>query len=340
MNRLQILDNFEKNTSEEPEKIMVSVIVPVYNAENYLSKCVDSLIIQSYKNIEIILVNDGSLDNSGKICDIYAEKDSRIKVIHKKNQGVSSARNTGLATSSGDGICFVDSDDTVDVDYVYTLVSPWLKELSEISICNIRDVYDDKERCRDIGVEHSGNFFEDYNKIVNVLRGPVAKLYRKDIITKNNILFPLDIERGEDQLWNFQYYVYVNRYDITSKALYNYFHRDVNSLSKSLNKKNYIDNIKKLDQERIFFEKSNIKDWKKILNQDTFNCLNSFAIVDYEGNNYFRFKSIIEELVRYIDFNNYANYKQRIVCILLKYRLHIVVYYIYILKKILKKWLK
>lgn len=92
---------------------MVSIIVPVYNVEEYLRECVDSVLNQTYSDVEVILVDDGSTDQSGNICDEYAKMDSRIKVIHKKNRGVSSARNTGIETASGERIIFVDSDDCI-----------------------------------------------------------------------------------------------------------------------------------------------------------------------------------------------------------------------------------
>lgn len=97
----------------------ISIIVPVYNVEKYLSQCIESIINQNHKNIEIILVNDGSTDKSGDICDKYSLKDNRIKVIHKKNEGVSIARNTGLKVATGEYIAFVDGDDLVDKD-IYT----------------------------------------------------------------------------------------------------------------------------------------------------------------------------------------------------------------------------
>ena len=97
----------------------ISIIVPVYNVEKYLSQCIESIINQNYKNIEIILVNDGSTDKSGDICDSYSLKDNRIKVIHKKNEGVSIARNTGLKVATGEYIAFVDGDDFVH-EYIYT----------------------------------------------------------------------------------------------------------------------------------------------------------------------------------------------------------------------------
>lgn len=103
------------------KKAKVSVIVPVYNAEQFLGKCIDSIIGQTYKNIELILVDDGSSDSSGRICDEYAEKDARIKVIHQKNSGVSAARNAGMASAAGDLYFFVDSDDYIPVDSIESL---------------------------------------------------------------------------------------------------------------------------------------------------------------------------------------------------------------------------
>ena len=101
----------------------VSIIVPVYNSSDVLCECVNSLINQDYENIEIILVDDGSTDNSGEICDSFQEKDKRVKVIHKKNEGQSAARNLGIQESSGDYVMFIDSDDWLDLDAVSTLVS-------------------------------------------------------------------------------------------------------------------------------------------------------------------------------------------------------------------------
>jgi Glycosyltransferases involved in cell wall biogenesis len=99
------------------KEIIISVIVPVYKAEKYINKCIDSILAQTYPNFEIILIEDGSPDNSGKICDEYALKDSRIRAFHKTNGGVSSARNVGLREAKGDLICFIDSDDFVEKDY-------------------------------------------------------------------------------------------------------------------------------------------------------------------------------------------------------------------------------
>lgn len=117
------------------DDIVISIIVPIYNTEKYLNECVDSIINQTYKNIEIILVNDGSTDNCLKICDEYAQKDKRVKVIHKENGGLSSARNSGLDILTGKYVCFIDSDDYVATTFVYDMFNLITKYNADIVQC-------------------------------------------------------------------------------------------------------------------------------------------------------------------------------------------------------------
>ena len=115
---------------------LISVIVPVYNVEKYLVQCINSILNQTIKNLEIILVDDGSLDNSGKICDEFSKKDDRIVAIHKENNGLSSARNAGLEIANGNYIGFVDSDDWLD-EHMYEILLKLIKENnSDISCCD------------------------------------------------------------------------------------------------------------------------------------------------------------------------------------------------------------
>ena len=125
------------------KNLLVSVIVPIYNVEKYLRKCVDSILNQTYKNLEIILVDDGSPDNCGNICDEYALSDSRIRIIHKKNGGLSDARNAGLDIARGNYILFVDSDDYIDETMVEKLYEALEKEKAEMSLCSFVYVNDD-----------------------------------------------------------------------------------------------------------------------------------------------------------------------------------------------------
>jgi len=122
----------------------ISVIIPIYNVERYLRKCIDSVISQTYQNIELILVNDGSTDGSTKICDVYAAKDKRITVIHKENGGLSSARNAGLEIANGYYIAFLDSDDWIDTEMYQVLIQLLEQHDADISACGLKEIYDDK----------------------------------------------------------------------------------------------------------------------------------------------------------------------------------------------------
>ena len=121
----------------------VSIIVPVYNTAAYLDKCVESIASQTYKNLEVLLIDDGATDGSGKLCDRWAEKDSRIRVIHKENGGLSDARNAGLERATGDYIAFVDSDDHITADMIEKLLRALLSADADMSICNCLQVYED-----------------------------------------------------------------------------------------------------------------------------------------------------------------------------------------------------
>lgn len=146
---------------------LISVIIPVYNVEKYLRECVESVIGQSYKNTEIILVDDGSTDSSGMICDEYAQQDSRIKAIHKKNGGLSDARNAGLAVCTGDYISFVDSDDTIEENMLEILIRNALDNDAEISMCRSNTFGDNGHK------SYSGtgkiSFYKGKEKIINYL---------------------------------------------------------------------------------------------------------------------------------------------------------------------------
>lgn len=116
---------------------LISIIVPVYNVEKYLQKCIESLLNQTYKNIEIILIDDGSTDKSGEICDRYAKTDERIRVVHKKNAGVAAARNDALDMVNGDYITFVDSDDFINEEYCEIFINTLVKNDADIAICQL-----------------------------------------------------------------------------------------------------------------------------------------------------------------------------------------------------------
>lgn len=219
--------------------IEVSIIIPVYNVEKYLSKCLDSIINQSFKNFELLLIDDGSSDNSGKICDEYAMNDKRIKVIHKKNEGVSRARNIGIDLSKGRYIMFCDSDDFVKRDWCKKLYDLQKNNLNSICLCgfttiNFRDdkcEYIDKVLDKNKKINHINikDFFLLYEK--HLVNSPWNKIYESQIIKKNNIKFNENITLGEDLLFNLKYFEFVKG-DIVvlNECKYNYILRNEESL--------------------------------------------------------------------------------------------------------------
>ena len=165
----------------------ISVIVPVYNVEQYLERCVDSIINQTYTNLEIILVNDGSTDNSGKLCDELAKKDERIRVIHKENGGLSDARNRGIDESESDLVGFIDSDDYIDSDMYEVLLKNLNDTDADLSMCALYDVYNNTPEVQVTNKETWKLSSEQAIKMVMEAKilsvTAVNKLYRKSLFT-------------------------------------------------------------------------------------------------------------------------------------------------------------
>lgn len=165
----------------------ISVIVPVYNVEQYLERCVDSIINQTYTNLEIILVNDGSTDNSGKLCDELAKKDERIRVIHKENGGLSDARNRGIEEAESDLVGFIDSDDYIDSDMYEVLLKNLNDTDANLSMCALYDVYNNTPEAQVTNKETWKLSSEQAIKMVMEAKilsvTAVNKLYRKSLFT-------------------------------------------------------------------------------------------------------------------------------------------------------------
>lgn len=206
---------------------LISVIVPIYNVEKYIHKCVDSIINQTYKNLEIILVDDGSPDNCGKICDEYAEKDSRIKVIHKENGGVAEARNTGLDNAKGEWIAFIDSDDWIDNDYYETLQ----KNITDDIDCIIfgyrvvgEEKIDIKTPDRNKIAVCSDNFEGILGLVENGFFGlTFTKIIKRDTI--DNIRFK-NISLREDFCFMYECMKHIEKIQLLDYSGYNYYQNE------------------------------------------------------------------------------------------------------------------
>lgn len=205
-------------------KELISVIVPVYNVEKYLKECVDSILNQTYTNIEIILVDDGSKDKSGAICDEYEKVDNRVKAIHKQNGGVCSARNLALSEISGEWIAFIDSDDWIESNYIEELYKCAIDTNSDIVACGYNRVTgQNKESINNSGKITELNAREFLIKVLNPQTGMGfchMKLYKKAAI--KDVLFDTNLIVGEDALFNEQIACNVKKVCILEKNVYNY----------------------------------------------------------------------------------------------------------------------
>lgn len=205
------------------ENKLVSIVVPVYGVENYISECVDSLLDQDYKNIEIILVDDESPDQCPVICNIYAQKDNRVRVIHQKNGGAGKARNTGLANVRGDYICFVDSDDYVSRNYVSTLVETLETNEADIAVADYYSIYKNEMVAGVHPVERK--VYTDKEYLLHFLQNWSCSLIWNKIF-KREVLQGIQFVEGrkiDDEFFTYQ--AVMNASKIASIDKYIYFYR-------------------------------------------------------------------------------------------------------------------
>ncbi len=216
---------------------LVSIIVPVYNAEKYLNRCIDSILSQTMTDFELLLIDDGSKDDSGRICDEYSEKDARVRVFHKTNGGVSSARNLGLDNAIGDWITYVDADDRCSYEYLEHLLSK-VDEGTDliISYAVICDSIGEKAEVYPEYRVNETNFerlFVDSD--MHWHTSPWAKLYRANIIYENGIRFNEMMHIGEDADFLFSFMLITDKIYVSSGTDY-YYTCDVSgSLTKRIN---------------------------------------------------------------------------------------------------------
>ncbi|MEH7129309.1 glycosyltransferase family 2 protein, partial [Neobacillus drentensis] len=222
-------------------KPKISIIVPVYNVEKYIRRCLDSILAQTFSDFELLLIDDGSTDNSGTICDSYAKQDSRIKVIHMKNGGVSNARNKGISLAHGDYVMFCDSDDYVENNWCCQLYEAINHNRKTLPVCGIRFVYNIREPKKEVKKAfferksyEKGKYFETYKK---GLSGSLCcKIYDRKTIVENSIYFDVTVNRGEDLLFNLSYMDHMDSFVAIPFITYNYVHSNENSLINSYRK--------------------------------------------------------------------------------------------------------
>lgn len=219
----------------------VSIIVPIYNVEKYIKRCLDSIINQTLKDIEIILIDDGSKDTSGSICDEYASQDNRISVIHKENGGLSDARNTGVKRATSDYVLFVDSDDYIKENMVERLYELLVDHQVDMSVCGVYNVYSSGEKAQcDVLEEFQCDNITAFGHIMvgEKIPGTICnKLIKREIAQE--LLFPVG-RLYEDAFYTTQLMQRVKSVVVTTEPMYYYFHR-VGSITTTVFKKKDMD---------------------------------------------------------------------------------------------------
>lgn len=219
---------------------LISVIIPVYNIKPYLDKCLESVCAQTYRNFEILLIDDGSTDGSYEKCMEYAQKYAFIRPFQIQHGGVSAARNFGIQKAKGKYIAFVDGDDTIDNNYLEVLQNYMGSEKYDIVFvgCRIIDVAHDKARELAPFANHSGNLKEDFYQLYagtgqtrNLIESCSMKLLNREKMIKNGILFNEKLINGEDTIFMLHYLSFCKNYYITNETWYNYFRYDRGSAS-------------------------------------------------------------------------------------------------------------
>lgn len=309
---------------------LVSVIVPVYNVEKYVGECIESLMSQSYENIEIILVDDGSTDSSGQLCDEYAQKDKRIKVIHKENGGLSDARNVGIDSAAGMYYSFVDGDDFLAEETISQMISGMKEEKCDIAVCNMIRYYENGE---------TGSFYRPTDTL-KVLKGidrfetlsqpsVCNKIFMADLF--NSVRFP----KGKFYEDTFVYHTLVySAMTVVLTGYDGYFYRLRRSsiLGQNVMTDRYFDFIEAVWLRTVFLLKKNIQPYGNEA------CLSLYAAVANaekkisctEENRYKHFDALQKYSVAYKQLikSNTISLKQKIRLWLLRYfpRLHNVLY--------------
>lgn len=280
----------------------ISIVVPVYNAADYLHTCIDSILNQDFKDFELILIDDGSEDNSLTICNEYAHKFGNISVVHTENSGVSSSRNQGIDIATGEWITFIDSDDVIESNYLSSF------NLTQYNIDLYVQGYKIFEKDKYIDERHVpfsktidkwGAFIE--LETVDIINSPVCKLFRRNIIQNNHIRFDSKISYGEDHLFCLEYLAYCMKVYVSSSTGYHYIHQNLESLtSKTIPIANihyYLNRFNNLSCR--FQNNTNAKEYILRINERTYSTIKRVIMnaVKTSDKNYLRQSNCLRNLI-------------------------------------------
>lgn len=303
------------------ERDLITVVIPIYNVEKYLKKCIDSILSQTYKNLEIILVDDGSTDNCSEICDKYEDEENRIKVIHKKNGGLSDARNAGINIANGKYITFVDSDDYIESDMIEVLYNNMIKNNAQISTCLYRKFFEGEEL-----VEKPSSY---YLKVYSNEQSLEKMMYQKDCTTSawgklyltelfKEIRYPYG-KICEDLPTTYLLFSKANKIVISNCQKYYYLQRKNSIIHSKINPKR-IEALNFAEEETNFIKREYPSILKSAINREFMEAV--FILCQLEYNDitnkeyYLKVKNIIKKNRKIVVFDKKSKIIYRIYAIL------------------------
>ncbi len=299
---------------------MISIIIAVYNVEDYIGKCIKSILCQTYSNFEIIIVNDGSTDKSLEICTKYAENESRIHIVNQENKGVSSARNKGLKMAKGDYICFIDGDDYIDVDYLKIMYNNIVITDSDIAICKwSRNQISTIETDKKIFTWNRNQAFYELFKSRTFDGAVCCKLYKKQLIS--DITFSKNIRLGEDQIFVIQAIEKSEKIVFQDIPLYIYRYRETSAMNTVIDER-YWDAVYRA--EWIVREADKFPELRPLFKQEEISIYIYLVIVSYQNST-----EVATAIAKFVyprikdsnlfEYKKYANVKDFIQYFIIKY---------------------
>lgn len=315
---------------------IISIIVPIYKVEKYLDRCINSILNQTFTDFELILVDDGSPDRCGDICDEYAKKDKRIKVIHKENGGLSDARNSGLDVATGKFVAFIDSDDFIHKDMYMILYNAIIDSKSDISQCKFKYFFKEDELNKNIINDGNYKIYNNIDAIEEVIENKNLnvnvwnKLYKKELF--NDIRFPKG-KIHEDEFVTYKVFYKASSISFVDKELYYYFSNDL-GIMKNININSRFDWIEAIEERNKFL--LSIKE-KKLFNKSNIYLFFNLIKLRYdikksdELKNKSKMYALVNEKIKYSlnEINDKSSYSKlnKIVISLMKINFNFVAFY-------------
>ena len=326
------------------KNIKISVIVPIYNTDKFLKKCIESILNQTFKEIEIILINDGSIDNSHNICTEYKKKyPEKIKYINNENIGCSATRNLGIELAQGEYIAFVDSDDYIEKTMYEELWLEKEKSNSDIVVCGMTYI-NTIEKTKKISIPKimkKDDYFKYQNRIANIYN----KIFKKSLIISNRIFFPINTHYAEDLVFCFKAYLSTTKITSVSKSFYNYILFGGNSIYSLEKRLGVFISFKEIFR---FLEEKKLKNNEKIMKK-FYELFNFYAIrcvfftllnpIQVSKNDYKKYNNTFYEELKKIQFLNLKSkflifYYKNLIFLIRKFNLY---FFLKKVKKILKR---